>query len=126
MKRSPLTIVVAAVLIVIFGLMLFVYRSPQVRSGRCDAFSERYIPSNRIQESRPAFPPGPIENVYKLDQRVQGLEGKFEQIKLALPDQNIILLARRTFGYRIQRAPRPFFRSSPTAPFPKRKKSSKD
>ena len=103
MKRSPLTIVVAAILILIFGLLLFVYQVRKsevavvVLFGNIHAVKSDPGPGLRW--------PWPIENVYKLDQRVQDLEGKFEQIKL--PDQNIILLAVYV-GYRIQ-DPRAFF-----------------
>ncbi|MGD0814962.1 MAG: protease modulator HflC [Verrucomicrobiota bacterium] len=88
MKRSRLTIAVAFVLIVIFGLLLFVY---QVRKsevavvtlfGKVDHVKETPGPGFRL--------PWPIENVYKLDQRIQNFEGRFEQVKL--PDQNLIFL----------------------------------
>jgi len=88
MKRSRLTIAVAFVLIVIFGLLLFVY---QVRKsevavvtlfGKVDHVKDTPGPGFRL--------PWPIENVYKLDQRIQNFEGKFEQVKL--PDQNLIFL----------------------------------
>ena len=88
MKRSRLTIAVAFVLIVIFGLLLFVY---QVRKsevavvtlfGKVDHVKQTPGPGLRL--------PWPIENVYKLDQRIQNFEGKFEQVKL--PDQNLIFL----------------------------------
>jgi membrane protease subunit HflC len=88
MKRSRLTIAVAFVLIVIFGLLLFVY---QVRKsevavvtffGKVDHVKETPGPGFRL--------PWPIENVYKLDQRIQNFEGKFEEVKL--PDQNLIFL----------------------------------
>jgi membrane protease subunit HflC len=88
MKRSRLTIAVAFVLIVIFGLLLFVY---QVRKsevavvtlfGKVDHVKDTPGPGLRL--------PWPIENVYKLDQRIQNFEGKFEQVKL--PDQNLIFL----------------------------------
>ncbi|MGP8200965.1 MAG: SPFH domain-containing protein [Limisphaerales bacterium] len=88
MKRSRLTIAVAFVLIVIFGLLLFVY---QVRKsevavvtlfGRVDHVKETPGPGFRL--------PWPIEKVYKLDQRIQDFEGRFEQVKL--PDQNLIFL----------------------------------
>ena len=97
MKRSRLTIAVAFVLIVIFGLLLFVY---QVRKsevavvtlfGKVDHVKETPGPGFRL--------PWPIENVYKLDQRIQNFEGKFEQVKL--PDQNIIMLLVYV-GWRIE------------------------
>ncbi|HUD49045.1 MAG TPA: SPFH domain-containing protein [Candidatus Baltobacteraceae bacterium] len=103
MKRSPLTIVVAAILILIFGLLLFVY---QVRKSEV-AVVTLFGKIHAVQtDPGPGLRwPWPIENVYKLDQRVQDLEGKFEQIKL--PDQNILLLSVFV-GYRID-DPRAFF-----------------
>jgi modulator of FtsH protease HflC len=88
MKRSPLTLAVAFVLIIVFGLLLFVY---QVRKsevavvtlfGKIDHVKRTPGPGLRW--------PAPIETVYKLDQRIQNFEGKFEEAKLS--DQNIILL----------------------------------
>jgi len=88
MKRSPLTIAVAAVLIVVFGLLLFVY---QVRKSEV-AVVTFFGKIDRVKtDPGPGFRwPAPIEKVYKLDQRIQNFEGKYEQIKL--PDQNIIML----------------------------------
>ena len=97
MKRSRLTIAVAFVLLVIFGLLLFVY---QVRKsevavvtlfGKVDHVKETPGPGLRL--------PWPIETVYKLDQRIQNFEGKFEQVKL--PDQNLIFLLVYV-GWRIE------------------------
>jgi modulator of FtsH protease HflC len=101
MKRKPLTLAVAFVLLVIFGLMLFVY---QVRLsevavvtffGRIVRVKSDPGPGLRL--------PYPIERVFKLDQRIQNFEGKgkFEEIKLH--DQSIILLSVYV-GYRISDA----------------------
>lgn len=88
MKRSPLTLAVAFILILIFGLLLFVY---QVRKSEV-AVVTFFGKIDRVKETPgPGFQlPWPIEKVYTLDQRIQNFEGKFEQVKLA--DQNIILL----------------------------------
>ncbi len=88
MKRSRLTIAVAFVLIVIFGLLLFVY---QVRKSEV-AVVTLFGKVNHVKDTPgPGFRlPWPIENVYKLDQRIQNFEGKFEQVKL--PDQNLVFL----------------------------------
>jgi membrane protease subunit HflC len=88
MKRSPLTLTVAFVLIVIFGLLLFVF---QVRKSEVAVvtFFGKFDHVNPTPG--PGFRwPAPIENVYKLDQRIQNFEGKFEEAKLS--DQNIIFL----------------------------------
>jgi membrane protease subunit HflC len=103
MKRSPLTIAVAVVLLLIFGLLLFVY---QVRRsevavvtffGKIDRVKETPGPGFRL--------PWPIENVYKLDQRIQNFEDKFEQARLS--DQNTILVLLYV-GWRID-DPKQFF-----------------
>lgn len=88
MKRSPLTIAVAFVLIVVFGLLLFVYKVRKSEVAVVTLF-------NKVHDVKttpgPALRwPWPIENVYKLDQRIQNFEGKFEPAKL--PDQNILML----------------------------------
>jgi len=97
MKRSPITLTVAFVLIVIFGLLLFVY---QVRKsevavvtlfGKLDHVKDTPGPGFRL--------PWPIEKVDKLDQRIQNFEGKFEQVKLS--DQNILMLLVNV-GWRIE------------------------
>jgi modulator of FtsH protease HflC len=99
MKRSPLTIVVAAILILIFGLLLFVY---QVRKSEVAVITLFGNIRTVNTEPGPGLRwPWPIENVYKLDQRIQELDGKYEQIKL--PDQNILMLAVFV-GYRIDDA----------------------
>ena len=97
MKRSPLTLAVAFVLIVIFGLLLFTY---QVRKSEVAVvtFFGRIV----REKTEPGLGlrwPSPIEKVYKLDRRIQNFEGKFEQIKLT--DQNIILLEVYV-GWRIE------------------------
>jgi membrane protease subunit HflC len=101
MKRSPLTITIAAVLILIFGLMLFVFqvRKSQVavvtRFGRVVQTADKPGPYFRL--------PWPIEKVYTLDQRIQNFEDddKLEEVKLK--DQNIVLL-RMYVGWRIEDA----------------------
>ncbi len=98
MKRKPLTLAVAFVLIVIFGLMLFVY---QVRLSQVAVVT---FFGKVVQVKADPGPglrlPYPIEQVFKLDQRIQNFEGKgrFEEIKLH--DQSIIFLSVYV-GYRI-------------------------
>jgi membrane protease subunit HflC len=98
MKRKPLTLAVAFVLLVIFGLMLFVY---QVRLSEVAVVT---FFGKVVQVKSDPGPglrlPYPIEQVFKLDQRIQNFEGKgrFEEIKLH--DQSIIFLSVYV-GYRI-------------------------
>jgi membrane protease subunit HflC len=103
MKRSPLTLTVAAILILIFGLLLFVY---QVRKSEV-AVVTLFGKIHAVQtEPGPGLRwPWPIEYVNKLDQRVQEFEGKFEEAKLG--DQSILMLSVFV-GYRIQ-DPRAFY-----------------
>jgi len=99
MKRSPLTITIAALLILIFGLMLFVY---QVRKSQV-AVVTRFGKVVRTEtEPGPYLRlPWPIEKIYTLDQRIQNFEDddKLEQVKLR--DENIVLL-RTYIGWRIE------------------------
>ena len=85
MKRTPLTLAVAFVLIVIFGSMLFFY---QVRKSQVAVVT--FFGRVARVKSEPGLGfrlPWPIENVITLDERIQNFDGKFEQIKLN--DQNI-------------------------------------
>jgi membrane protease subunit HflC len=98
MKRSPLTIVVALLLIAIFGLMLFVF---QVRKSEVAVVTlfDKMEPGGVQTNPGPHLQwPWPIERVYKLDQRVHSLEDKLEPI--TLPDQNFIMLLTYA-GWRI-------------------------
>jgi modulator of FtsH protease HflC len=98
MKRKPLTLAVAAALLIIFFLMLFVY---QVRVSEVAVVTLLGKIAQVKTEPGPGLRlPYPIEKVFKLDQRIQNFEGrdKFEEIKLN--DQNIIFLSVY-IGYRI-------------------------
>lgn len=96
MKRNFLTLTVAFVLIVVCVLLLFVF---QVRKSE-SAVVTRFGKIDRVETDPGPYLrwPWPIEQVYKLDGRIQNFEGKFEQSKL--PDQNMILLSVYV-GYRI-------------------------
>jgi modulator of FtsH protease HflC len=96
MKRKPLTLAVAVVLLVIFGLMLFVY---QVRLSQVAVITLFGKVVHVKSEPGPGLRlPYPIEQVFVLDQRVQNFQDNFEQIKLH--DQNIIFVSLY-IGYRI-------------------------
>jgi membrane protease subunit HflC len=97
MKRNPFTLAVAFILIFIFGLLLFVF---EVRRSE-SAVVLRFGKIDRVEKDPGPYLrwPWPIEQVYKLDQRIQNFEGKYEQFKL--PDQNIIFLSVYV-GYRIE------------------------
>jgi membrane protease subunit HflC len=103
MKRSPLTIAIGAVLIVIFGLLLFTYevRKSQVvvvtRFGKVDRVND--------QPGLGFCLPWPIEHTYPLDQRIQNFDTKMDEV--TLPDQNILFLLAYV-GWRIDN-PAEFF-----------------
>jgi modulator of FtsH protease HflC len=105
MKRKPLTLAVAVVLLVIFGLMLFVY---QVRVSQVAVITFFGKVAGVNTNSGPGLRlPYPIEKVFILDQRIQNFQDNFEQIKLH--DQNIIFVSLY-IGYRISE-PDVFFRN---------------
>jgi membrane protease subunit HflC len=81
MKRNPLNMTIGALLIVIFGLLLFLF---QVRT------SEVAVVTTFGRPTRPITEPGlytkwpwPIQKVHKLDKRIQNFESKFEEISHA-------------------------------------------
>lgn len=77
MKKNPITFVTAAVLAVIFGLMLFTFQVRQTEIAVLTTF-DKY--SRSI--TTPGFNwrlPWPIQKVYRFDNRVQNFERKFEQ-----------------------------------------------
>jgi membrane protease subunit HflC len=97
MKRSPLTIAIGAVLIVIFGLLLFTY---EVRKSQVVVVT-RFGKVDRVND-KPGLGfclPWPIEHTYPLDQRIQNFDTKLDPV--SLPDQNIILLLAYV-GWRIE------------------------
>ena len=102
MKRSPLTIIVALLLMAIFGLMLFVFQVRQSEVAVITLFDKMESDAVRTNPGPHLQWPWPIEQVYKLDQRVHSLdleaEDKLEPV--TLPDQNIIMLLTYV-GWRI-------------------------
>jgi membrane protease subunit HflC len=80
MKRNPLTITIGLALLLVFVLLLFCF---QVRQG------EIALVTTFGQATRQAGPgahlkwPWPIQKAHKFDQRIQGLESKFEQVQTA-------------------------------------------
>ncbi len=79
MKKNLLTIIISAVLAVIFVLLLFTF---QVRTSEVAVVTTFGQTTREISEPR-AFPffklPWPIQKVYKLDKRVQNFEDKFTE-----------------------------------------------
>lgn len=103
MKRNTLTLIIGAVLILIFALLLFVF---QVRQ------SEVAVVTTFGNPTRPITKPGlylkwpwPIQRVYKFDQRIQTFEDKFTE---GFTADNNTLLTMVYVGWRIT-DPRTFF-----------------
>ena len=99
MKRNLLTVVIGAVLIVIFALLLFVF---QVRLSEVAVVTTFGKPVQNITEPGAYFKwPWPIQKVYKFDQRVQNFEDKFNENYTA---DHITLLASVYVGWKISDA----------------------
>ena len=96
MKRNLLTLVIGAVLVVIFALLLFVF---QVRKSEVAVVTTFGKPTRPIVEPGPYFKwPWPIQKVYKFDQRIQTFEDKFTEDFTA---DNNNLLTMVYVGWRI-------------------------
>ena len=78
MKRNVLTVVIGAVLIVIFALLLFVF---QVRKSEVAVVTTFGKPNAQPYVEPGAYFkwPWPIQKVYKFDERVQNFEGKYDE-----------------------------------------------
>jgi membrane protease subunit HflC len=112
MKRNLLTVVVGAVIILIFGLLLFVF---QVRQSEVAVVTTFGRPVANLTEPGAYFKwPWPVQNVYKFDQRVQNFEDKFSPTLTA--DQNNLLTSVYV-GWKINDASA-FFRKIPGASVP--------
>ena len=105
MKRNPLTLVIGLLLIIIFGLLLFVF---QVRQ------SEVAVVTTFGKPTRPITQPGaylkwpwPIQKVWWFDQRVQNFEDRLTE---GLTRDSFNLLTSVYVGWRV---------SDPTAFFPR-------
>jgi modulator of FtsH protease HflC len=87
MKKNILTIVIAAVLVLIFVLLLFVF---QVRLSEVAVVTTFGRPVNNITEPGAYFKwPWPIQKVYRFDQRVQNFEDKFSE-NLTADNNNLL------------------------------------
>jgi membrane protease subunit HflC len=99
MKRNLLTIIIGAVLVVIFVLLLFVF---QVRQSEVAVVTTFGKPVRNLTEPGAYFKwPWPIQKVYKFDQRVQNFEDKFSENFTA---DNITLLTSVYVGWKISDA----------------------
>ncbi len=102
MKRNLLTVVIGAVLIVIFALLLFVF---QVRQSEVAVVTTFGKPTGMAEPGPHLKWPWPIQKVYTFDQRVQNFEDKYTE---NLTADSITLLASVYVGWKISDA-REFF-----------------
>ncbi|HWH72054.1 MAG TPA: SPFH domain-containing protein, partial [Candidatus Sulfotelmatobacter sp.] len=103
MKKNPLTLSIGVLLIIIVGLLLFVF---QVRQSEVAVVTTFGSPTRPITEAGPHLKlPWPIQRVYKFDQRVQNFEDKFTE---GLTQDSFNLLSAVYVGWRITK-PEAFF-----------------
>jgi membrane protease subunit HflC len=104
MKRSPLTIIIGALLLIIFGFLLFTFQVRQSEVAVVTTFGQ----PTRVVDPGPHWKwPWPIQKVHKFDKRIQNFEDKFDE---ALTPDNVNLLSMVYVGWRI---------SDPVVFFPK-------
>lgn len=107
MKRNFLTLAIAAVLIVIFALLLFTF---QVRISEVAVVTTFGKPTHPIKEPGLYFKwPWPVQKVHKFDNRVQTTEDKFTEDFTA---DNQTLMTMVYAGWRITQ-PEVFFPNFP-------------
>lgn len=105
MKKNSLNMAVGGLLILIFGLLLFLF---QVRTSEVAVVTTFGKPTRPITEPGLYFKaPWPIQKVHRLDKRIQNFESKFDE---ALTPDGYNLLVSVYAGWRV---------SEPTAFFPK-------
>ncbi len=103
MKRNPLTIIIGLLLIVVFGLLLFVF---QVRQSEVAVVTTFGKTTRSIKAPNWYLKwPWPIQKVYRLDQRVQNFEDKFTE---GLTADSFNLLTSVFIGWQITE-PQEFF-----------------
>ncbi len=108
MKRNPLTLIVGAILLLVFLLLLFTF---QVRRTEVAVVTTFDKPSRYIVDPGLYFKwPRPIQRVYPFDKRIQNFEDDFEE---TLTKDNYNLLAMVFVGWKITN-PEQFFNSFPT------------
>ncbi len=99
MKKNLITIIIAALLVVIFGLLLFTF---QVRQSEVVVVSTFQKPTATYDKPGLYFRlPWPIQSVNRFDQRVQIFESKFAEAPTA---DHTILMSSVYVGWRISDA----------------------
>lgn len=108
MKRNPLTLIVGALLLVIFFLLLFVF---QVRKSEVKVVTRFGAVVREATEPGPYLKwPWPIENVTRFDKRIQNFES--DPLDEVLTADNFPLLLQVYVGWHIN-DPAAFFPSFP-------------
>jgi membrane protease subunit HflC len=103
MNRNPLTLAIALILLLVFGLLLFAF---QVRTTEVAVVTTFGRPTRPISE--PGLygkMPWPVQKVYKFDKRIHNFESKFEQV---LTSDGYNLLVMVYIGWRIEEPDRFF------------------
>ena len=107
MRRNSLTLLVGALLLVIFLLLLFTFQVRQTEVAVVTTFDR---PTGFIDQPGLKFKwPRPIQRVYIFDKRIQNFEDRFEQ---ALTSDNYSVLVNVYSGWTIVE-PQRFFSSFP-------------
>jgi membrane protease subunit HflC len=99
MKRNLITIITAAVLVIIFALLLFTFQVRQSEVAVVTTFGRitgTYQPGLHLRW------PWPIQRIYPFDRRVQNFEDNFSQNFTA---DNITLITSVYVGWKISDAP---------------------
>jgi membrane protease subunit HflC len=105
MKRNPLTLIIALLLILIFGFLLFSF---QVRTTEVAVVTTFGSPTRPITEPNLYFKwPWPIQKVWTFDRRVQNFEDRLTE---GLTSDSFNLLTSVYVGWKV---------SDPTAFFPR-------
>jgi membrane protease subunit HflC len=103
MKRNLLTVITGIALLIIFGLLLFIF---QVRKSEVAVITTFGKPTGTYPQPGAYFRwPWPIQNVHKLDQRIQNFEDRFEEV---LTPDGYNLLINVYVGWKISK-PELFF-----------------
>src|SRR5262252_10688736 len=103
MKQNPLIISVGILLLLIVGLLLFVF---QVRKSEVVVVTTFGKPTRNVRDPGPHFKwPWPIESVHRFDQRVQNFEDRLTE---GLTQDSFNILASVFVGWKIT-DPKAFF-----------------
>ncbi len=96
MKRNPLILIIGLLLIILFGLLLFVFQLRETEVAVVTTFGK---PTRPITQPGAHFKlPWPIQKVWKFDQRVQNFEDKLTQ---GLTSDRFAVLTSVYVGWRI-------------------------